>query len=229
MSYYYSVVEHDFAKAQAEARPAHARNNLDYSTSLPMPRNTSGNGILQSRTSRRPYNSIRGRRPIGDLGFALVNLRLYAGAKIALDRALALTPGDLTAVEWRVMASLGEGDSAGAQRVLHAVPATVDQASLVSSIADERGQEWMLDDVQRRLLLTLRPSDFDDDRPTWALTLAQGYATLGDTSRCRAYADSAVAAYKAVIPRTPGRGERYSELGVAYAYAGRSRGCGEHG
>ena len=90
----------------------------------------------------------------------------------------------------------------------------------------------MLDDVQRRLLLTLRPSDFDDDRPTWALTLAEAYATLGDVSRCRAYADSAVAAYKAMIVKTPGRAGLYRGLGIAYAFAGRPAdavSAGEHG
>ena len=127
-----------------------------------------------------------------DLGFALMYLRRYPAAKTALDRARVLNPGDLTYVEWRVMASLGEGDLAGARQVLHSVPATVDPTSLVAAIAPERRQEWILDDAQRQRLLTLRPSDFDDDRPTWALTFAEAYATLGDARRSRAYADTAV-------------------------------------
>jgi eukaryotic-like serine/threonine-protein kinase len=232
MSYYYTVVEHDFTKALAEARPAHAGTNPNLLDELGYAEEHLGQwdsavSNLQTAVQLDP----RAPNALADLGFALVNVRRYAGAKMALDRALALTPGDLTKIEWRVMASLGDGDRAGAQQVLQAVPATVDQASLVSSIADERGQEWMLDDVQRRLLLTLRPSDFDDDRPTWALTLAQAYATLGDGSRSRAYADSAVAAYKAMIVKMPGRTEPYRGLGIAYAYAGRPAdavSAGEH-
>jgi serine/threonine-protein kinase len=232
MSYYYSVVERDFAKAQAEARPGRAGTNprlLDLVGYAEERLGQWDSAVANLQTAvqldpREPETSA-------DLGFALVNLRRYTGAKIALDHALALTPGDLTAIEWRVMASLGEGDLAGAQRVLHTVPATVDQTSLVTAIAPERGQEWMLDDAQRRLLLTLHPSDFDDDRATWALTLAEAYATLGDAPRSRAYADTAVAADKAVILRTPARAEPYSDLGIAYAYVGRpadAASAGEH-
>ena len=222
MSYYYTVVERDFAKAQAEARPAHAGTNPRLLDLLAYAEEHIGQwdsavANLQTAVQLDPRETDNS----ADLGFALVNVRRYADAKIALDHALALTPADLTAIEWRVMASLGEGDLAGAQKVLHAVPATVDQTSLISSIAEERGQEWVLDDVQRRHLLTLRPSDFDDDRLTWALTLAEAYATLGDASRCRAYADSAVAAYNAVPLTTPSRAEPYGDLGIAYAYLNR--------
>jgi eukaryotic-like serine/threonine-protein kinase len=233
LSYYYTVVERDFVKAQAEARPAHAGTNPTLLDELAYAEEHIGQwdsavANLQTAVQLDPREAGNS----ADLGFALVYLRRYAGAKIALDHALALTPADLTAVEWRVMASLGEGDVAGAQRVLHAVPATVNQASLVSSIAEERGQEWILDEAQRRYLLTLHPSDFDDDRPTWALTLAQAYATLGDIPRCRAYADSAAAAYKSMIVKTPGRAAPYRGLGIAYAYAGRPAdavSAGEHG
>jgi eukaryotic-like serine/threonine-protein kinase len=232
MSYYYSVVERDFAKAQAEARPAHAGTNPRLLDQLAYAEEHLGqwdSAVANLQTAvqldpREPDASA-------DLGFALVNVRRYADAKIALDHVLVLTPADLTAIEWRVMASLGDGDLAGAQRVLHSVPATVDQASLVSYIGEERGEEWMLDDAQRRQLITLRPSDFDGARPSWALTLAEAYATLGDASRSRAYADSAVAAYSALILRTPGRAEAYSSLGIAYAYIGRPAdavSAGEH-
>jgi tetratricopeptide (TPR) repeat protein len=223
MSYYYSVVAHDFAKAQAEARPARAGTNPGLLDLVAYAEEHLGQwdsavANLQTAVQLDP----RAPGAAADLGFALVNLRHYAGAKIALDHALALTPGDLTYIEWRVMTSLGEGDLAGAQQVLHAAPAMVDQTSLVSAIAPERGQEWILDGVQRQLLLTLHASDFDNDRPTWALTLAEAYATLGDASRSRAYADSAAAAYNSAIMRAPERVEAYASLGVAYAYAGRS-------
>jgi eukaryotic-like serine/threonine-protein kinase len=233
MSYYYSVVERDFVKAQREARSAHAETNPKLLDQLGYAEERLGqwdSAVAKFQTAvqldpRDPSAS-------GDLGFALVNLRRYGGAKMALDRARALNPGDLTYLEWRITASLGEGDLAAAQQLLHTVPATVDQTSLVVAIAPERGQQWILDDGQRRHLLTLRPSDFDEDRPTWALTLAEAYATLGDATRSRAYADSAAAACNAVILKTPSNAGAYSSLGVAYAYAGRPADAvraGEHG
>jgi serine/threonine protein kinase/tetratricopeptide (TPR) repeat protein len=233
MSYYYSVVERDFPKALSEARSAHAETNPKLLDQLGYAHERLGQwdstvASFQTAVQLDP----RDPGTLADLGFALMYLRRYAAAKTALDRARALNPGDLTYVEWRVMASLGEGDLDGAQQVLRTVPATVDQTSLVSAIAPERGQEWILDDAQRRHLLTLRQSDFDNDRPTWALTLAQAYGTLGDTRRSRAYADSAVAAYNAMIVKMPATAGGYSGLGVAYAYAGRSAdavSAGEHG
>jgi eukaryotic-like serine/threonine-protein kinase len=233
MSYYYSVVERDFAKALSEARSAHAETNPKLLDQLGYAEERLGQwdstvANLQTAVQLDP------REPgaLADLGFALMYLRRYPGAKAALDRARALNPGDLTDVEWRVMASVGEGDLASAQQVLHTVPATVDQTSLVVAIAPERRQQWMLDDAQRRHLLTLGPAEFDDDRPTWALTLAEAYSTLGDARRSRAYADSAVAAYKAMVLKMPANAGAYSGLGVAYAYAGRSADAvtaGEHG
>ena len=99
-----------------------------YSTSLAMPRNTLGNGIPQSRTSRPPYNSIREGPAHWQISASLSSTCAATPARDGAGPRTRLTPADLTKIEWRVMASLGEGDLAGAQRVLHAVPATVDQA-----------------------------------------------------------------------------------------------------
>jgi eukaryotic-like serine/threonine-protein kinase len=233
MSYYYSVVEHDFTKALGEARSAHAETNPKLLDQLAYAEERLGQwdstvANLQTAVQLDP----RDPSALSDLGFALMYLRRYTGAKSSLDHALALNPVDLTYIEWRVMASLGEGDLAGAQQVLHTVPPTVDQTSLVAHIAPERRQEWVLDDAQRRHLLTLSPADFDEDRPTWALTRAEAYATLGDGPRSRAYADSAAAAYRMLLVKMPANAGVYSSLGIAYAYAGRladAVSAGEHG
>ena len=222
MSYYYSVVEHDFARAEAEARTGHASTNPGLLDQLAYVEGHLGqwdSAVAKLQTAvqldpREPGAS-------GDLGFALVNQRRFAEARSALDRALAISPDNITFVEWRVMASLGDGDVPGAQQVIHSVPATVDQAALISTIATERGQQWILDDAQRRFLLTVRPEDFDTGRPLWALTLAEVYATLRDTVRSHAYADSAQVAYGAIIQKTPDRADPYASRGIALALAGR--------
>lgn len=222
LSYYYSVVDHDFARARAEAHQGQTATNaplLDLTAYAEEHLGQWDSAVthLQSAVRLDPRDASMP----GDLGFALLNLRRYAEARTSLDQALAITPGDLTFLNWRVMASLGDGDSAGAQRVLHAVPPSVDQASLLSYVASDRGKQWILDDSQRRQLIALRPDAFDGGPASWALTLAEAYATMGDIPRSRAYADTARVEYQAAVQAAPTNAEPLGELGLALAYLGR--------
>jgi tetratricopeptide (TPR) repeat protein len=158
---------------------------------------------------------------MADLGFALLYQRRYADAAAALDQALALAPTNLTDLQWRVMASLGDGDLAGARAAVRAVPASVERGALFVSIAQSRGLAWVLDSGQLRLLVGLRPVAFDDDSAGWALTLAQAYSDLGDVPRARAYADTARVAYEAALRSAGDDPGTNASLGEALAYLGR--------
>ena len=222
MSYYYSVIGHDFARALAEAQQTRTPTNatlLDQAAYAEERLGQWDSAVVHMRSAVRL--DPRDASASGDLGLALMYTRRHAEARTALDRALAITPGNLTFVAWRVMASLGDGDLADAQRVLHAVPPTVDPPALLSYIASNRGMAWVLDDTQRRRLLALPADAFDDGRAAWAIVLAQAYASFGDGPRSRAYADTARAAYQAAIRTAPDRAEFHGELGVALAYLGR--------
>jgi tetratricopeptide (TPR) repeat protein len=79
---------------------------------------------------------------------------------------------------------------------------------------------WVPDDAGQQLLLTLTPAEFDDDRGTWAIVLAQTWWIRGDKTRARAYADTARIATLATLETATGDGQRLLFLGLAQAYMG---------
>ena len=54
---------------------------------------------------------------------------------------------------------------------------------------------WALGDALERRIAALRPADINDDPASWAAALAEAAWSLGDTTRARAYADTAVLAF----------------------------------
>ena len=154
-------------------------------------------------------------------GYALLWLRRYAEAIRAFDRGLALAPANSSNIAGKVMAFLGQGDLAGARRVLDSLPKEIDPASLVALMTQYYELEWVLEDAQRTLLLRLKPADFDDDRGVWGLVFARTYALRGDQARARAYADSARRSFEEQLRAEPDNPDRHAFLGLALAYLGR--------
>ena len=155
------------------------------------------------------------------LGDAHLRLRRYSEAREALDRALALAPANLNAIESKAMTFLGEGDLAGARAVLAAAPKTIDPTALVAYVANYEDVVWVLDEGQRELLLRLTPGAFDDDRGTWALGLTETYALRGDTANVRKYAEEARKAVEEQLRASADDAQRHVILGLALAYLGR--------
>ncbi|HTR04423.1 MAG TPA: tetratricopeptide repeat protein, partial [Thermoanaerobaculia bacterium] len=155
------------------------------------------------------------------LGDALLRLRRYPEAREAYDRGLALAPTDLSLIETKAMAYLGEGDLAGARAVLKAAPREVEPTALVAYLANYYDLVWVLDEEQRELLLRLTQSAFDDDRGSWALCLVQAYALKGDAANVRTYAEEARKAFEEQLRATPNDPGRRVVLGLALAYLGR--------
>lgn len=79
---------------------------------------------------------------------------------------------------------------------------------------------WVLDDAQQRLLLTLGPTEFDNDRGVWGLSLAETWWARGNPTRARAYGDSAAKAFEQQL-REHDDVQRRGLLALAHAYAGR--------
>ncbi|HEX3234133.1 MAG TPA: protein kinase [Gemmatimonadales bacterium] len=152
---------------------------------------------------------------------ALVGLRRYREALEAAERGLALAPADIPLIHAVVEAHLAQGDLAGGQAVLRAVPREVDPAALVAYVATLDDLYWVLDDAQQRLLLQLSPAPFGDDRATWGIALAETHALRGDTALARAYADSARIVLKARLRDVPQDAVTHAYLGLALAYMGR--------
>jgi tetratricopeptide (TPR) repeat protein len=154
------------------------------------------------------------------LGYVQLLRGSYRDARIALDHAGALDPTDLDVVEDEVLLRLVRGDLPGARSVLRAVPPSVDRNTLVAFMATYGDMAWVLDSSDVERLLRLRPADFDGDRGSWALALAEVYGWRGDTHRSRAYADSARVGWEAQIASAPTDGQRHALLGVSLAYLG---------
>jgi eukaryotic-like serine/threonine-protein kinase len=148
--------------------------------------------------------------------------RLYADAAVSCGQALALGPANLYYISSSAMLALAQGDLAGARRVIHATPPTVDQSALAAYFAEYWDLYWVLDSAQRARLLTLQLDAFDGDRAVWAIVLTQVYALHGDRARTRVYADTARAAFEAQLASTPNDYQRREFLGLALAYLGRS-------
>jgi serine/threonine-protein kinase len=153
--------------------------------------------------------------------YALRGLRRYPEALEAAKRGLAFAPADLNLINAAVETHLAQGDLAGAQAVLRAVPREVDPATLVAYIANWGDLYWVLDDAQQRLLLRLSPMPFGDDRAAWGFALAQTHAIRGDSAAARAYADSARVILEARLRDVPQDPVTHGYLGLTLAYMGR--------
>ncbi len=155
------------------------------------------------------------------LAFTLLWLRRYPQADAAYDRALALGPTNLQALEGKAMVQLAQGNLDGARAVLRSVPQEVEPTALVAYVSTYWDLFWVLEPEQRDLLLRLTPAAFDDDRATWAIVLAQSYHLRGDATRTRKYADSAFAGFEDRLRSAPNDPQSHAFLGLALAYSGR--------
>jgi TolB-like protein/tetratricopeptide (TPR) repeat protein len=154
------------------------------------------------------------------LTWPLLTRRRYVEALATAERALRLSPSNLSVIATVVSVHLARGDLAGARAVLRAVPREVDPAELVAHIAMV-DLYWVLDDAQQRLLLRLSPEPFGGNRAAWGLALAETHALRGDADVARAYADSARLAYEARLRDVPQDAPTRTYLGLALAYLGR--------
>jgi serine/threonine-protein kinase len=149
-------------------------------------------------------------------------LRRYPEALRVNDQGLALAPASFELLENKAMVHLAQGDLAGAQEVLRAAPKELEPAVLVAYMGVYWDLAWVLDEEQRRLLVGLPPSRFDDNRANWGLVLAQVYALEGDKARTRAWADTAVLGFEEQLRATPEDAQLHVSHGLALAYAGRN-------
>jgi tetratricopeptide (TPR) repeat protein len=133
---------------------------------------------------------------------------------------MALAPTSANALETKVMAFLGQGDLAGARRVVRSAPPTIDRAELVATLSQFWDLYWVLDDAQVRLLFTLPVSAFGDSREGRALAIASTHALRGDQAHAHAYADTARIALENNLAAQDDA-QLHVLLGTALAYLGR--------
>jgi TolB-like protein/tetratricopeptide (TPR) repeat protein len=221
---YYRAVPNDGARAQEQAELGLklAPRNVDLLISAALNLQALGQweeatdliGKAQAIDPRSVVTAWRHAR-------ALFWLRRYEESLSASERGLRLAPGDPSLIETRAMTFAARGDLAGARETIRRSLGQTDPAALVAYLANFYDMFWLLDEAQRQLLYRLTPSQFDDDRGAWGLSLAGTYALDGDHARARAYADTARVAFESRIRGNPSDPQLHVLLGVALAYLGR--------
>ena len=163
-------------------------------------------------------------RSIGTLNVlqtTLLWLRRYPEALAVSDSLLALRPGDVGYTQDKSMVYLAEGRLREAKTLIAGLSPAVPDSEVAAYFTYYWDLYWVLDDAQQRVVLKLAPSSFDNDRAAWATSLMQLYWFRGDTSRARAYADTAYAENQILIRQSPDDAQRKVLAGLALAYLGR--------
>jgi tetratricopeptide (TPR) repeat protein len=155
------------------------------------------------------------------LGNAELRQRHYPQADSATARSLALTPDNLFVIEQEIVLHLMRGDLSGARAVTHRLPVSVDPSALVAYLGTYEDLGWVLDRAQERLLLSLGDDAFDNDPVARAIVFAQQYRYRGDSSRMRAYADTARVGFARQLEQVPSDHQRQVIYGLALSYLGR--------
>ena len=155
------------------------------------------------------------------LSQALLFLRRYREAREASDRGLSVAPASIQLIENKAMTFLGEGNLAGAGRVIRDAPREIETTALVAYVTNLFDLVWVLDQEQRALLLRLTPGAFDEDRGTWGICLLQASALEGNADDVRRYAEIAAKALDERLRATPDDASRRVFRGLALAYLGR--------
>jgi TolB-like protein len=148
-------------------------------------------------------------------------LRQYASADSAADRALALAPTNVVTPWQKGLVALARGDLDSARSVVRAAARQLDPATLYSYFATYQDLYWVLDDDQQRQVLAMPPSAFDDDRANWGIVRAQLYHLRGDRRLAAIYADSALIPMEQQSRAAPEDAQRHVFVGLALAYLGR--------
>jgi serine/threonine-protein kinase len=180
---------------------------------------------LQRAAALDPRSALAAQR----VANTLLYLRRYAEAKPALDHAQALAPSDLSSIELRMMASLAEGDLAGARAVMAAAVVTVGKDALVAYLGNYYDLYWVLDETEQQRLLSLPVTAFDDDRAIRAHVRAQLFDLRGDSRQARANADTAQMVFAEQLRGAPKDGQRHVLRGLALALTGRKAEAIEEG
>ena len=148
-------------------------------------------------------------------------LRQYAAADSAADRAITLAPTNPNTWWEKGIIALTRGDLDSARSVIRAGSRQIDPGALYAYFATYSDLYWVLDDAQQRRVLALPPSAFDDDRANWGIVLTQLYHLRDDRARTAIYADSARMAFEEQSRAAPDDPQRHVFLGLALAFLGR--------
>jgi len=154
------------------------------------------------------------------LCYTYLRLRRFPESVAACDRGIALAPGNVTLLENKVMAYLGQGDLDRARATVAGATGKHDPTEIATNFGNYFDLYWVLPPELQELLLRLTPSAYDD-RATWAIVRAQTLEFRGDKAQARVYADSARLGFEERIRNTPDDAQSHTFYGMALAFLGR--------
>ncbi len=174
---------------------------------------------LQRAADLDPRSAIR----LSQLADNEIRLHRLPEARASAERAMQLAPGNVQIIQTRITVELAAGDLPAAQAIYRraAAASAANAAALPAYMAGWNELYWVLPDADQQVVLRLGPSAFDDDRLTWALSLAEIESLRGDQARMRVYADSARLAALDELKSAPDDGQLHCLYGVVLAYLGR--------
>jgi TolB-like protein len=224
LSRYSYLVANDVDGAETEAKEALQRGSSDVSilrqaAGLEESLGRWDDALAHLQQARRldPRSVVVG----ATLQVLLADLRRYPEALALGNELLALDPGNLQVIEDQTLVHLQQGDLAGARAAVANAPPTLAQPALVEYLANYQDLYWVLDEPQQQLLLRLTPSAYFDDRGVWADVMMQTWWLRGDTTKARAYADTAYVELEKQLKAAPEDPQRNLFVGLSLAYLGR--------
>jgi eukaryotic-like serine/threonine-protein kinase len=208
---YHLVVEGDFASALKDYRAAlrvtpHRSDLLRAAGTVEMELNRWREAVADLEHAARL--DPRSADAASWLGIAYARLRRYDEASREVDRARSLRPGSVSLGYQRARIYAGQGDLDGIRRVFRELERVSSPRTLAAYVALREDLIWALEDDQLRTLTMLTPEDLDGGRADWALAVAQAHRYLDHSARSRAYADSAVTAYDAMLAKWGNRRDK---------------------
>jgi tetratricopeptide (TPR) repeat protein len=151
------------------------------------------------------------------------DLRRYPDELVAWDRALTLAPENLGIIQGKAFAFLSMGSLDSVHALVEQKLKTVDTTALLVRFAIYQETMWTLPPVLWPKITKLTVKDFGGDKGHWGLKLGHTYRLLGDSAHARAFGDTAVAVFEAMLRDFPERAQLHELRGRALALAGRSK------
>jgi tetratricopeptide (TPR) repeat protein len=157
------------------------------------------------------------------LAAAYHDLRRYPEELVAWDHALALAPENLGIIQGKAFGYLSMGALDSVHALVEQKLKTVDTTALLVRFAIYQETMWTLPPALWPRITTLTLKDFGNDKGHWGLKIGHTYRLLGDSVHARAFGDTAVAAFEALLKDFPERAQLHELRGRALALAGRSK------
>ena len=221
---YLRVVTKDYAASLAQLDTGLMRepNNVDLLAAA------SGMNALLSRwdaavdAAKRAY-ALDPRNPgaASSVARILHGVRRFDEADEFGGKALALSPGNISYTEDRVINRISLGDLQGAKSLVHETLRTADSTELAAYFALFQEMQWLLDEPLLRRIVAMTPANFRNNRQQWALKVGATWNLLGDSARARAYGDSARIVAEAQLASFPEDAQLHELHARSLALAGR--------